>query len=827
MNELNERHRMVDIEEENMLSFHTEIGEICDGGNSKMMMSMNNIHSNLNHLRQDLAQHTRSLYHCERQQSPMSLRCGFEAHRFRSNKYPSSHRSVLDCRSRSPLSLRSGDIVRSSIDITNALKCESFKTHELQMIKDVVCRKLKHQLRKRYEKNRNKFMLLNTNYNRISNIQRKIPSSGEISDSPISSYEDDEIQSNKIATVFRGPQISQVHKSLVNTTKNNIHLLTDLRNPVKKNMLLNSHKNHLEEVMKPDSTLVGNEERTLKDVTTKEYPLPSQRFIENITAKRNNLIERHKKTEEQNCCKSENDGIFSANDNRKWSLKDQSINNEKEITLSSPKTHFEHLTKGIFKKPVMIMTKAAGKHVNKKEFVISKSRMQPLSGSNQKVKKKSLKQMEDLKINEVSMKSSFSKRKLFIQNVDLLSVKVGSNVAEGSPHANVGNKEKNKARKLVTTQSCLNRNVSDEEDNVLGLIKKIIPAEHINSTSSKIIKTNSACDDKCNSDISDTFTDETLNSTAIETDSRKDNIQKSSWQQWHNDSSILKDCSVIVNKHATTNMVQRSKCLKTFWDTDIESEKESETVPACKIFNPEIKGQLKDVTSSTLNNTKYQIRKNVGNIFKVQDLINKRNAKKKTLNMKIKVSNVNEKKMKENIKKACSEIPQNDKENINKKQNEQNKVECIITKKKKEILCPVKENAFNKKLTGGTKISELKRNQCRRSKRSNRNCSACDNITNDTKHSKSYSKNGRTKQSNLITEGNKKSPRTKPSLNNSLNTSDSLIISRRTRSKQQNANVNSPKENISQLSDNFNISLQSLRPRKLIKSTSTKPILNS
>ncbi|XP_047515767.1 myb-like protein X isoform X2 [Pieris napi] len=816
MNELNVGHsRMADIEEENMLSFHTEIGEESSvGGSSKMMMLMNNIHSNLNHYRQDLTQHTRSLYHCERQPSPMSFRCGFEANRFNSNKYPSSHRSVLECRSRSPLSLRSGDSVRSAIDITNALKCESFNTHELQMIKNVVCRKLKQQLRKRYEKNRNRFMLLNTNNNKIKNIHRKIVSSGETSDSPISSNEDGENQSNKMATVFTGPQISQVNKSLVTTTKNNIHLLTDLRMPVQKNMLLNSHKNnnHLGEVMKPDSTLVCNEERTLKEITTKECPLQSQRFTETATTtKRNNLIEQHKKTEEQNCCSSENEGNFSAYDKRKRSLKDQCYNNEKKINLSSPISPFKHLTKDVFKKPLMPMTKAAGKHVNIKD-VISEATMQPLSGSNQKDKKKSLRQMEDLKINEVSLKSSFSKRKLFTQK-DLLSVKVASDAAGGSPQAKVDNKEKNKARKLVTSQSCLNRNVSDEEDDVLGLIKKIIPAEQINSTSSKIIKTNSACDDKCNSDVSDTFTDETLNSTAFETDSRKDNIQKSSCQQWHNGRSILRDCSVIINKHATANMVQRSKCVKSFWDTDIESEKESETVPACKLFNAEIKGQLNDATSSTLNTTKHQISKNVGKVLTVQDLINKRNAKKKTLNMDIKVSNDKEKKMRENIKKASSEIPQNDKENINTKQNEQNKVESIINKKKKETLgqsSPVKKNAFKKKQTGTKENSELKRKECKRSKSSNRNCSGCYSTTNNMK-------NGIKKQRYL---------RTKPVLNSSLNTSDSLNISR-TRSKKQNANVDSSKENISQLSENVNITLLSLRPRKLIKPSRTKPNLNS
>ncbi|XP_022113302.2 uncharacterized protein MAL13P1.304 isoform X2 [Pieris rapae] len=688
------------------------------------------------------------------------------------------------------------------------------------MIKDVVCRKLKHQLRKRYEKNRNKFMQ-NINNNKNKYIQRKIASRGETSDDPISSNEDEENQSNKNATVFRGAQISLVDKTLVMTTKNNIHLPTDHRMPLQKNMLLNSHKN-LGEVMKPDSTLVCNEERILKDIT-EEYPLQSQRFTETTTtAKSNNLIERHEEREEYNCCSSETEGIFSAHDNRKRSLNDQCYNNEKKINLSSPQTQIEHLTKDVFKKPSMSMTKAAGKHVNIKEFVISKAAMQPLSGSNQKVKKNSFKQMEDLKINEVSMRSSFSKRKLFTQKVDLLSIKEPSDAAGASLQAKVDKKDKNKARKLVKTQSCLNRNVSDEEENVLGLIEKIIPAEQINSTSSKIIKINSACDDKYNSDVRDTLTDETLN-----INSDKHNIQKSSQQKGHNGSSILRDCSVILSKHATTNMFQRSKYVKSFWDTDIESEKEYETVPASKLFNSEIKGQFKDAISSTVNSTKHQVTKNIGKVSTVHDYINKRNAKKKTLNMEIKVSNDKEK-MRENIKKASSEIPQKGKENKNTKQN---KVESITTKKKKETLGQsrsVKGNAFNKKQTGGTKEnSELTRKQSRRSKNFNRNCSGCDNVTNNTKHSKSYSKNSITKQGNLIAKGNRKSTRTKPILNSSLNTSDILNITSKNWSKQQNANGQSTKENISQLSDSFNITQLSLRPRKLIKSTRTKPILNS
>ncbi|KAJ2948427.1 hypothetical protein O0L34_g7670 [Tuta absoluta] len=130
---------------------------------------------------------------------------------------------------------------------------------------------------------------------------------------------------------------------------------------------------------------------------------------------------------------------------------------------------------------------------------------------------------------DMSMRPSFIKRKLFTQKVDIADKNSSSDSLQAdSPQTNVYSKiqkEKNRARKLVTSQSCLNRDVGDDS-NLLELIHKVVPAERMNVTSAAnkteiqnkskpangekfdvttLITTCANADD-----VSDTFTDEEI-----------------------------------------------------------------------------------------------------------------------------------------------------------------------------------------------------------------------------------------------------------------------------------------------------------------------------
>lgn len=87
----------------------------------------------------------------------------------------------------------------------------------------------------------------------------------------------------------------------------------------------------------------------------------------------------------------------------------------------------------------------------------------------------------------LSMRPSFIKRKLFTQKVDVADNKNASSnsLQADSPQSNIYSdiqKEKHKTRKLVTSQSCLNRDMLRDESNLLDLIHKIVPADQMNLT---------------------------------------------------------------------------------------------------------------------------------------------------------------------------------------------------------------------------------------------------------------------------------------------------------------------------------------------------------
>lgn len=125
---------------------------------------------------------------------------------------------------------------------------------------------------------------------------------------------------------------------------------------------------------------------------------------------------------------------------------------------------------------------------------------------------------------EVSMRPSFIKRKLFTQNMDV--TEKTDVLAVNSPQNSVYGaiqKERNKARKLVTSQNCLKRDIQSDDNNFLDLIHKIVPAERMNATNqtnkTSVQNVSEDDDDKWDvtsiisvrnnvENVSDTFTDE-------------------------------------------------------------------------------------------------------------------------------------------------------------------------------------------------------------------------------------------------------------------------------------------------------------------------------
>lgn len=237
-----------------------------------------------------------------------------------------------------------------------------------------------------------------------------------------------------------------------------------------------------------------------------------------------------------------------------------------------------------------------------------------------------------LESSNISMRPSFIKRKLFTQKLDAVYKQANtSNDGTESPQNNVYSalqKEKNKARKLVTSQSCLNRDIQ-EDNNLLDLIHKIVAADSINVTN--VNKANHRQNDvdkkindderwdvasiitTCNEDdCSDTYTDEDIFKTGnrkkdtrknteqctVDTNKKCDVNANSKTSKYiakinNNDCSVVienltncKNMSEILNtkraidvkKNSTTHANVGKSIINsgiTFWDTDFESDMES------------------------------------------------------------------------------------------------------------------------------------------------------------------------------------------------------------------------------------------------------------
>lgn len=167
---------------------------------------------------------------------------------------------------------------------------------------------------------------------------------------------------------------------------------------------------------------------------------------------------------------------------------------------------------------------------------------------------------------DMSSRPSFIKRKLFTQTMDVTEKANVSTDSTNSPQSGVYllQKEKNKARKVVTSQSCLNREVQDDS-NLLDLIHKIVPRDRMNLVTPV-----------------DKVVDKTVDKTLMPKDCRilVEKLQPNDIAQKQ---VVNKDVNLTHN-NATASSVKNSA--KTFWDTDFESDAECQTIlPRSNIFD--------------------------------------------------------------------------------------------------------------------------------------------------------------------------------------------------------------------------------------------------
>ncbi|CAH1640325.1 unnamed protein product [Spodoptera littoralis] len=159
---------------------------------------------------------------------------------------------------------------------------------------------------------------------------------------------------------------------------------------------------------------------------------------------------------------------------------------------------------------------------------------------------------------DMSSRPSFIKRKLFTQTLDVAEKANVSSDSTNSPQSGVYllQKEKNKARKVVSNQSCLNREVQDDS-NLLDLIHKIVPRDRMNLVTP-----------------SDKIVDKTVDKTLMPKDCRI-LVEKMQPNDVAQQQVANKDVNLTCNS-VTVSSVKNSA--KTFWDTDFESDAECQTI---------------------------------------------------------------------------------------------------------------------------------------------------------------------------------------------------------------------------------------------------------
>ncbi|XP_038211492.1 MATH and LRR domain-containing protein PFE0570w-like [Zerene cesonia] len=814
----------------------------------------------------------RSMYH-GRETSPMSMRSDFGPRNFQNSYYSramSSQRSLINGRSGSPLSVRSIDTTASvsAMDIANAFKYMKFNNHELRIIKDAYQKLMRNKVRKRIEKRRNLKIFLR-------GIRRKsgYDSGEQGSDSSLSSDDCRSVKTTiSYQNAFPRKQLNKIDESLLRRSIKETDIYNDCTDIIKQNTLRNvipvppkslnkqsSHIDNSKDIPKESDNLNGT--MTLKDRFTKGFLLPSQRFNK---SKLNVPIDKSKndsivsKTTEQIANKqiqnintqshSDEDHIFPekairGNGNLNLDLQrkrlldeEDSISERKRSKIDkdfvqcgkrNEESHSDFDDNDfMFKKPSMPVRKSnkTQKH-NDNEVVISKS-SQSLTQNFNHLSDNHPQNLQDLDTennnqtvisqngSDISMKPSFIKRKLFTQKLDLLENKNlnNDNLAAPSPQtkSNVC-KEKNKTRKLVTSQSCLSRDVVDDENNVLDLIHKIIPAEQMNLTTAsnkRTNKSNKVPDDnwdvasivsQCNSaDGSDTYTDEEIFNLHNTVKKKGDNEKK---EKIKATKTGTKECKVVLQNVMKSNAFSKdsikssvsssinittinkgavSNSVKSFWDTDLESDIEGHSAPAWK-------------QKTTVNQVKEPL-KDTPNVTILQP--EKKKAKVSMLTVRGLKNKINNKTTQSEVKKP-STSPQ--------------KTEVC-----KELDTVKTKAASNKKPQKQTKKAATNPNESVLNTRSTRNskkildCSCCDNTSND-----SHTQTNKTKQANT----SKTTKIVKAKGNNKTTPKETKYAPKTTVKTRKCKDLQSILNNTQESDSSINISSRSLRSMKRLENS--------
>lgn len=533
----------------------------------------------------------------------------------------------------------------SAADIAFAFKNVKFNKYDLKVIKDAYHRLMKQRVRKRIEKRRNMRLFLKGNRRRSGYDSGELGSNSSISSddcgSVKTSYKENmsTTKSTGMLTNFRKPATDNVFNDFPTNVRQNT-----FKNKFSAGPSSNTNtQNYNTSVMSRQSNPIPTQKERFKN----GFLLPSQRFNRSVAStaipetsekpqrSTEDNVKNHFAQNKQNNKKvtsdSEDEQIFSetvreTSTNNFEPLGKRNLDSEDESSLpvkkksklSSPKNVQRNKTALSKPKNANLLPNTSNFEFAVPSLPVRKSRTkvqeqliaksaQPLIGflepiANKvhdteitqpcNVEDKSSNNQSELsettQNSDVSMRPSFIKRKLFTQKLDVAEK---ANLSDGttSPHSNVYTlqKEKNKARKLVTNQSCLNRDVQ-EDNNLLDLIHKIVPAERMNITNQSTVSQNKTDvsnknkkdnDDKwdvtsiismCNEeDISDTYTDEEIfekDVTKIFKDNKDKEQEKNCNANLKPDepkvpynNKIPRDCKIVLQKLENTNTLQNFK----------------------------------------------------------------------------------------------------------------------------------------------------------------------------------------------------------------------------------------------------------------------------
>ncbi|KAJ8710776.1 hypothetical protein PYW08_009291 [Mythimna loreyi] len=618
----------------------------------------------------------RSMYY-RRETSPMSIQSACDMRQRNYHQYAgmSSRHSVYTGRGGSPMSMRSIDssVSVSAADIAFAFNNGKFNRKDCRLIREAYQKFLKQRVRKRIEKKRN--MRLHLKSRRRSGYD----SGEQASDSSVSSDDrrsvrtyQENMSSRSTKTDLRDFRNTFHDRNMHKETPAQFSSFT-FKNKFSVGSSSSSNTHNF------NNTVMSNQFNampTQKDRFRNGFLLPSQRFNRSVasSAIMEDTGKPHKTLENnvvnninRNNCPSSEEEIFSTTVREKSSFNiekqhkrsfdsenEPSLPDSKRTKLMSPVKNKRALPKKNpippnnnvnlsnsfqFAKPSLPVRKS--KHQIQEKLIAKSSQpltdflepmpkkvqenMQPEPTNTQEKSNDNLSQVEqsDMTQNsDVSSRPSFIKRKLFTQKLDVTEKANISSDSTNSPQSSTHTlqKEKNKARKLVTNQSCLNREVNDDS-NLLDLIHKIVPPDRINLSNQTAINQTKNVQNKtdnntkwdvtsvismCNEDdASDTYTDEEIFKTDNTLKNNVNNCKVVVTKLANNilQKQVVNQNFTLTHNNITTNNTKNPG--KTFWDTDFESDAECQTVlPRSHIVDNLIKAPL--------NNTKQDFKDDTG-----------------------------------------------------------------------------------------------------------------------------------------------------------------------------------------------------------------------